>query len=633
MKKFHNISFAKQLTYYLLSALIITFTLIAVALSNSLDQFIHNNAYDQARTIATNVLFIFDKQMIHMENIPNCIVGLSEKINNKNATEFPCKILKSYPFLSSCTLHYNPSHPDFRHVGKIHAIRQKNGEIANNPLIPLSDLFHPDTNSIVRKSQTDRYWINSEINQQTMLSLCATLYDSADKVVGILKMDFPLKTITDLLCDYKPFRSGSLFIIDNNGRYIAYPDSLKTRCPALCSPDNLKFIGNLGKDEVKYTHITNHGNKSYLYLTPIPQTKWHMGIICPYDEIMPSSKRLYILLIISLGFGSLFLFICTVNIVHRLSAPLKQLAYTARQMAKGRFDVKLSSGHSSSEIQELYTSFSYMQQSLVDYIERLTITTAEKELLNSEMRLARRIQQSFLPNSIPLPSNIELFAELHQSKEVGGDLYEYFIIDHRLYFAIADVSGKGIPAALYMASIVKFFRYVASDKHSTAEICNIINKHSCAENEEDIYITMFMGIIDINTGILTFTNAGHPYPLIVHENGEVSVLNKYPDVPIGALEDHQYTEHIYTLRKNCSILLYTDGITDSEDKRSVFYGKDNLIECIRSVPDKKTPERIIKSILKGIYNHTKGCNQSDDLTILSILYKGIPGSKNKLFNE
>lgn len=633
MKKFHNISFAKQLTYYLLSALIITFALISIALSSTLDQFIHNSAYDQARSITTNVLFLFDKQIVYIENIPNNIAGLSEKITNKNATEMPCKILKSYPFLSGCTIHYNPDHPDLRLIGKIYAVRHKNGKIANSPLVTSSDLFHPDTNAIIKRCQSDNYWIKTENKQQSTLSLCTKLYDEKNRILGILKIDFPLKMITDLLCDYKLFRSGLLFIIDNNGRYIAHPDSLQTQYLAINStPENVNIIKGMAKGETMYTTITNNGKKNYLYVTPIPQTEWRIGIVCPYNEIMPSSRKLYIILIISLGFGSLFLFICTVNIVHRLAAPLKQLAYTTRQMAKGRFDVSLSTNPSCSEIQELYSSFQQMRQHLVKYIDRLTITTAEKEALNSEMRLARRIQQSFLPSTIQLPANVDLCAELHQSREVGGDLFEYFINDYRLYFVIGDVAGKGIPAALYMASIVKFFRYVASDKHSTAEICNIINKNSCAESEDDIYITMFMGIIDINTGILTFTNAGHPYPLIVHENGEVSVLNKYPEVPIGVLEDHEYKEHIYTLHKNSSILLYTDGITDAEDKRSVFYGNSQLMECIKSVPLPKTPELIIKSILKDVYHHMEGCNQSDDQTILSILYKGIPGKHNNRIN-
>lgn len=626
MNKFHNISFAKQLTYYLLSALVITFILIAVALTNTLHQFIQNNAYSQARVLATNVLLIFDKQIVNFENIPNSIIGLSEEINPDNAKVIPGRILKSYPILSGCSIHYNPTHPKLGKFGAIHAKRKNDGQIVTNtPLVPF-DLYHPDTSLMVRQCHTNAFWMNSRIEEEPTLSLCTPFHDQSGTTTCIIKIDFPLKAITDLLCDYKIFRSGHLFIVDKQGQYVAHSDHRMIKYSSIFSipavnKNNENMIHKLVKGDTGYASIENNGKNSYLYFTPIPQTQWRLGIICPYDEIMTSSSRLFILLAISLSIGSLFLFICTVNIVHRLSDPLKQLAYTARQMAKGRFDIKLTNSHSSREIQELYTSFRYMQKSIIDYIERLTITTAEKEQMNSEMRLAQRIQQSFLPKRIQLPPNIELFGELRQSRKVGGDLFDYFVKDHRLYFAIGDVSGKGTPAALYMSSITKLFRYVANDKHSTAKICDIINHHSCSDGEDDIYITMFVGILNINTGVVTFTNAGHPYPLIVHESGDVSVLDKYPDVPIGVLEDHQYSEHIFTLHKNTSILLYTDGITDSENKKSEFYGKENLMNCVKSVSE-KTPENLINAILTAIQYHTAGCQQSDDLTVLSILYKG-----------
>lgn len=631
MKKFHNISFAKQLTYYLLSALIITFILIAVALTNTLNQFIQNNAYTQARVLATNVLLIFDKQIVNFENIPNCIDGLAEEVNSDNAKTIPGKILQSYPILSGCSVHYDPTHPKLGQIGHVHAIRNPNGQIVFNTAAATFDPYHPDPACIMRQCHDDAFWAHTTIEKQPMLSLCTPFRDAAGIQVGMVKIDFPLKTITDLLCDYRIFRSGHLFIVDQEGRYIAHSsDSLMSDYSNIFSIPTLdnekkKTISSLVKGETGCTNIVSNGKNCYLYLTPVPQTQWRLGIVCPYDEIMTSSSRLFILLAISLSIGSLFLFICTVNIVHRLSDPLKQLAYTARQMAKGRFDIKLASTHSSREIQELYTSFRYMQKSIIDYIERLTITTAEKEQMNSEMRVAQRIQHSFLPKRTKLPPNIELFGELRQSRKVGGDLYDYFVKDHRLYFAIGDVSGKGIPAALYMSSITKLFRYVANDKHSTAAICDIINQHSCDDGEDDIYITMFLGILDMNTEVVTFTNAGHPYPLIVHDSGEVTILDKYPDVPIGVLEDHRYSEHVFTLTPNSSILLYTDGITDSENKNSEFYGKENLMNCLQSVSE-KTPEHLIRAILADIQRHTAGSRQSDDLTVLSILYKGMPES-------
>lgn len=141
-----------------------------------------------------------------------------------------------------------------------------------------------------------------------------------------------------------------------------------------------------------------------------------------------------------------------------------------------------------------------------------------------------------------------------------------------------------------MASISKLFRYIASNNTSTAQICNLINKHMCDDADDDIYTTIFIGIIDINTGIMTFTNAGHPYPLIIHHNGQTSFLNKYPDVPIGVLEEHEFSEHIYTFNKNTTLLFYTDGITDTENQSGQFYGQDKMIRCVEAQTVKTPPD-------------------------------------------
>ena len=141
---------------------------------------------------------------------------------------------------------------------------------------------------------------------------------------------------------------------------------------------------------------------------------------------------------------------------------------------------------------------------------------------------------------------------------MGGDLYEYFLVNNLLYFAIGDVSGKGIPAALYMASVVKLFRYVASKQTSTARICNTINTYMSDNSDDDMYVTMFVGVLDITTGEITFTNAGHPEPLVVHPNRRIEPLKFYSDSPIGILENYSYNEYKYTLEDGALLLLYTE---------------------------------------------------------------------------
>ena len=630
MKISQNISFSKQLIIYLILVLFVVFFLISLALVNSLEQFINNNAYSQAKAIANNALIIFEREIARIESIPQNVTDMQGELNYKNIPDLPIRILRSYKTLIGSSVHYDLKNPEVADFIHINAYRTADEKIHFTQPDPCCNYCHPDSAKIIKSAPNNGYWIYSEVNHCKTIALCHLIHNSQHQPCGILKVDFPLKNLNALIGSYKLFRSGNLFVVDREGNYIAHPapsPSGKQNLISHLTGPKASFIHrSISRGETCATTVELDKQKHYLYYTPFSPMDWQIGIICPYNEILYSSGKLYFMLFLSMGLGLLCLFIGIVNIVKRLSSPLLELAYSTRRVAEGQFYIVLPIPKSCREIYDLYDSFHYLQQNLVNYIERLKITTAEKEQYNSEMRLARRIQQRFLPRPILLPPNIELAADLRQCREVGGDFYEYFQLGNQLYFAIGDVAGKGTPAALYMASISKLFRYIASNNTSTAQICNLINKHMCDDADDDIYTTIFIGIIDINTGIMTFTNAGHPYPLIIHHNGQTSFLNKYPDVPIGVLEEHEFSEHIYTFNKNTTLLFYTDGITDTENQSGQFYGQDKMIRCVEA-QTVKTPAFIIQALLEDIHSHIGQGNQSDDLTLLAIKYKGIPGSK------
>lgn len=625
MKFNANLSFAQQLIVYLLIILFIGFLFISLALTNSLEQFISHNAYAQSNVLATNVLKIFEREIKRIEQIPENITDIQRKLTNDNISSLPEQVLRSYPMLIGCSIHYNPANKQFGRKPQPVAYRLSDGSIRQTSRTPPDEFYHLRTRKIIRQNGSRGYWIHSHVKNTRTIAYCRPIYDH-ETPCGVLKIDFPLNSITDL-SDYKLFHSGYIFIIDQSGRYItsqAIQDANSLLIhDNLTNPTCLNLLEKIKQGGTGYSSFSLRGSKYYIYYTPIKVLNWQLGIICAHDEILQSSDKLFLLLFLCLGLGLLFLFIGIINIVRRLSSPLKQLALSARRIAEGQFNTPLVTPKSNKEIRELYDSFRYMQQSIRDYIERLQITMAEKEQMNSEMILARRIQQRFLPQHPLIPENIELAAELRQSREVGGDLYEFFQVGNRLYFAIGDVCGKGIPAALYMASISTLFRYVANCHSSISAVCSITNRHMCKDFSDDMYITMFMGIIDVNTGILTYTNAGHPYPLIIHENGISHFLDKSPDIPIGVIEEYRFKEHTYTLRKGMSILLYTDGITDSENMNGQFYGKEKMKNLVDSLPE-RTPAIIVESLLEDIRLHCGKASSSDDMTLMVISYKGIP---------
>lgn len=634
MKINTNFSFAKLLITYILIVLFIGFLLIMLTLTNFLEQFVLHTAYHQSHTAAANMMHGFEREIRKIEHIPVQLTeneGIPDEIQLR---KLPLQVMKSYSMLVGCAVYYPSANPE----AKAYTVAWRT---SGAPLQTFQgqlrrDLLYPDPEQIIRKNQQQGYWIYSHIDKCKTLAYCQPLCDNNRNSYALLKIDFPLTTITDLICDHRLFDSGDFFILDKDCHCVTHTgpsgnDPVLLLADEYDSDNKALFYsikqGETGCLTLKINHI-----KHYIYYTPIPMMNWRLGIICPYHKILYSAHKLYYLLYSCLGLGLLLLFLCIINIVRRLSSPLKILAQSTRQIAEGQFNFELTTPNASKEIRELYDSFHHMQQSLRDYIEKLQITTAEKEKMNSEMNLARQIQQRFLPQHPSLPSNIELIAELRQSREIGGDLYEFFQVDNRLYFTIGDVSGKGAPAALYMASVCKLFHYVASCHTSTATICDIINQHMWDDIEGDMYITMFMGILDINTGILTYTDAGHPYPLIIYENGDIHILETNADMPIAIQKDHHYSEHTCTFRKGMSLLLYTDGVTDAENAAGQFYGKNRMLATLQAIPE-KTPANMLKILLADLRKHMGKQNPSDDLTLLIIRYKGLPGRDYRITDD
>lgn len=628
MKKRYYTSFSKRLVLYLVSLLLITGSLVFISIFTFSREFITDNALYQANTIATNVSRSFERKIKDIESIPNTITGLFGNIDTSEMRLLPSKILTAYPFLSDCCLHYSFSEPN-KDGCTMYAYRGKSGKIKTKSLA--YRLTVPHKNNIIRKNDKQGFWSVKELDSShSIISYFQPIKaGSLQTVSGLLELNFPLKHLTDFIYDIKIFSSGYVFVTDSEGDFIFHPDPQVFKyhnLKSFCSSPGIDYSSTLKKftkDTTGYENVYKKGKKYFLYYTPSSRMDWHIGIICRYDDIRLSSSKFLWLVFAILGIGFLILYYSAIRIVKSSLYPLSEFTENVRKITNGQVNIALPEEYDNEQLKDLYQAFRYMQDRVPSYIQCLQTTTAKNQEIITEINLAQKIQKRFLPKDILLPANIELYGKLKQSRSVGGDLYEYFILDNKLYFVLGDVSGKGFPASLYMASVIKLFRYIASRQSSTAAICNLINTHMCDNTEDDMYVTMFIGIMDIQNGHIIYTNAGHPKPFIVYADGRICTLNDEPDVPIGILEDYKFQEYEYTLPEGSQILLYTDGITDAENINAQFFGKNRLIECINGATP-KNPYTIVTRILECIQEHIQGTEQSDDLTILDILYKGTP---------
>jgi sigma-B regulation protein RsbU (phosphoserine phosphatase) len=450
---------------------------------------------------------------------------------------------------------------------------------------------------------------------------------------GIITIDISLDWLTDIVNDVEIYETGYAFLISSNGVYVTHPDhgnimneTIFTRAKKLDKP-KMREIGRdmiRGKSNLTSINLDSRGDV-LVYHTRLESTEWALGVVYPHKE-MYANLREFNWLIVIIGFiGLTLLTFFTFRIINNLTKPLTKFAKSARKIAGGNFNVALPQIKTNDEMQELHNSFEYMQKALADYIEHLKETTSAKEKIESELRIAKEIQMGMIPHIFPpFPSisELDLYAMLEPAKEVGGDLYDFFLIDDKhLCFAIGDVSGKGVPASLFMAVTRTLLRSLAPKQQSTKAITEALNKSLSVGNESSMFVTFFLAILDIETGEIRYTNAGHNPPLLLRGNGEISYFDITKDIPVGLFEDYTYSEMVMQVSPNDRIFMYTDGITEAENQQEELYGEKRLKQFLTANPSFE-PSELVTGVEEDVKKHVDGNVQSDDLTMLCVIYYG-----------
>ena len=260
---------------------------------------------------------------------------------------------------------------------------------------------------------------------------------------------------------------------------------------------------------------------------------------------------------------------------------------------------------------------------IMTYVSKQKELFVEQSRLESELEVATVIQQSLLPNlneDFPGCKEVDVSASMDPAKEVGGDFYDVFYVDKtHLAFAIGDVSGKGIPAALFMASAKSILQNCIRDIGTLSNAIIAANKSLCTQNDAGMFVTLWVGVFDIMNGTLNYVNAGHNPPVLLHNNkGEF--LTTKPDFVLGGFEDRIYKEHTTQLEDGDLFFLYTDGVTEAEDKEHNLFGNERLLKCFEKVNDKNASQ-MIELVKENIDTFIAGNDQFDDMTILCFKWK------------
>lgn len=375
--------------------------------------------------------------------------------------------------------------------------------------------------------------------------------------------------------------------------------------------------------DVQNSHITT--------IVPVKNAEGEVaGILCiqrPSREIY-DAMRSYLLNIAQItAMMALLASVSAANIIRRQFVwPIKTVAEEAKRFARENTRGENLSGISQyRELSDLADSINTMEIDMVNYIENLTAITAERERIGAELSLATRIQAAMLPHVFPpFPdrAEIDIYASMNPAKEVGGDFYDFFFIDDdHLCMIIADVSGKGIPAALFMMASKIILQSCAMLGNSAADILTRTNEAICSKNPEEMFITVWLGILEISTGKLTAANAGHEYPVLRRANGVFELQKDRHGLVLGAMDGIKYRDYELQLHPGDKLFVYTDGVPEATDAENRLFGIERMLDALNEAPD-ETPKQLLRNIRIAVDSFVKEAEQFDDLTMLCMEYKG-----------
>jgi phosphoserine phosphatase RsbU/P len=370
-----------------------------------------------------------------------------------------------------------------------------------------------------------------------------------------------------------------------------------------------------------------------LFVRYVKPLDWYVVGMAYEDEALAPGHRLSYALIAALCFAIVCILPIAMLIVSRLTRPLYRLAAYARSLPEQNFEKArpedpvlkaLAAGEGGLEMKELASSFLFMDKTLRSRVRELMEAVSSRERMAGELAAATEIQMDILPE--PLPASVSggrflIAASLIPAREVGGDLYDFFMLDEtHLCFVIGDVSGKGVPASLFMSMAVTLIRSHAKTCPSPERLMGIVNNSLASENTTCMFVTLFIGVLDVNSGEICYANGGHNQPLILGEAGAMRWLTGLSGPVVGAMEEVEYCLHTTQIHAGESLFLYTDGVNEAMNEHKEEYSYEAMQAALASSPS-RVPVVLMQAVLEGVANHVQGQPASDDITILCIQYQ------------
>ena len=630
----NSVSGRLTLRVLIVSAIIftLTFTLFVRMAANKVRQEATKHAHSELSNTIHQIDAVLNAVETAVENTawlvpyrlssPEFMYSLTERLLQNNSFIYGSAVAFEPDYYASEGHYFSP-----------YSYRNEKGEICSKQLGNNTYDYHYMDWYQIPKLLNESYWSEPYYDdgggEMMMTTYSKPLYDEFGNLYAVITADLSLDWLTELVGNIKAFDRAFNLMVSRNASYIVHPNHDLILNETIYSSTYGDESESLKKMQYDMVHCKAgevlrdmNGDKYFVFYSPVETTCWSVAIVCPRSELYLGVKKLRGMLIILGVIALMLMILLSYHGIRKVVAPVEDFSDVAKKIAKGEFNAQLPQINSEDELKELHDSFEYLQNSLVKYVDELKATTANKERIESELRIARGIQMGMIPKSFPAfpdRDDVSLVAGLVPAKEVGGDLYDFFIENDKLYFIIGDVSGKGIPASLVMAVTCRLFRSVAAYLDKPEEIITSLNNSLSDGNETNMFCTAFLGILDLKTGDLTYCNAGHNAPYIIEKDGKVSAMKVTPNLPLGLFSGFPYEGQETKIEKEMMLYLFTDGVNEAENNNMEQFSDERLLDLLKK-HSSDTPRVIIDETFAEVEHHADGADQSDDITVMCIKY-------------
>ena len=503
-----------------------------------------------------------------------------------------------------------------------------------------------------------------EADGYMQIGASAPFYDASGKLLGVAGVDasnidiyfwinetnaregiinFVLNGDGEILLSSQ--REGVLAVNESNTDLAARTgrDLRKTSEKTLAAAAERMISGELG-----VAPVTLKGENFYLAFSPMKETGWFYGMLLTENEVLQntgnageyflsrvpeiqakmSQERSSVnnLVAVILAVLLIILFVLSTNMSRRFVKPINELSDGVREIASGNLDKKLDI-RTGDEVEHLAVCFNAMTDELKTYMANLAKETAERERIATELNVATEIQNGLLPKDFPARADCELFATMTPAKEVGGDFYDFYFLDEtHLAVTVADVSGKGISAALFMVvskTVLNNFAESFYKLNGLAPVVAAANEQLCANNDAMMFVTAFIGVLDLETGEFVYVNAGHNPPVIYHaEDNHCDFLDVQKNFVLGPMDGIPFAEQRTTFKRGDLIFLYTDGVTEALNVAEEEYLPERLINFMNATDCRADLQTLLKNVRGDVAAHVGDAAQSDDITMFALRFNG-----------